>query len=190
MASWKPPVVGEGSNTPAASQYTVTPPTFFKNYDYATSKPNFPKDRGGDPTGYIWTTTQDNGFMVINLFSLVTVTPATTTVTVGDTVPLTAAVTGAVATAGVTWTVEEPGAGMTVSPTGVVTATAAGTFHAIATSVLDATKTASSTVTVTNSTPPPPASNSGGCSSAPAAGISFLALPLALFFWRKRRRHP
>ena len=41
-------------------------------YDWATSKPSFPKDRGAD-AGDVWTTSQDNGFMVINLYSKVTV---------------------------------------------------------------------------------------------------------------------
>lgn len=184
MAYYKPPSVGPVINTPPASQYTSTNPNFFKNYDYATSIPSFPKDRG-DTSGDIWTTSQDNGFMVLSLFSQVTVTPATATASINDSVPLTATVTGAVATAGVTWSVEEA-EGASVSANGTFYATTAGTYHAIATSILDATKSGSSTVTVSDSTPPA-ATGSGGCTSAPA-GISFLAAPLGLLLWSLRRR--
>ena len=123
--------------------------------------------------------------MVLSLFSQVTVTPATATASINDSVPLTATVTGAVATAGVTWSVEEA-EGASVSANGTFYATTAGTYHAIATSILDATKSGSSTVTVSDSTPPA-ATGSGGCTSAPA-GISFLAAPLGLLLWSLRRR--
>ncbi len=185
MAYYKAPSVGLTTNTPPASQYVNTNTEFFKNYDYATSKPSFPKDRG-DTTGDIWTTTQDNGFMVISLYSLVTVAPATASVAIGGTATLAATVTGAAATAGVNWSVQEAGGGVSVDPTGVVSGNIVGTYHVIATSILDSTKQASAAVTVTN--PVLPSAGSSGCTSSPTAGISLLALPLALLFWSRRRR--
>ncbi len=187
MAYFKPPTVGPVANTPPASQYTSTNPAFFKNYDYATSKPSFPKDRG-DTSGDIWTTTQDNGFMVISLFSEVSVSPASASVKLGGTTALTATVTGAASTAGVTWSVQEGGHSLAISPSGVVTGQVIGTFHAVATSILDGTKQASSAITVTDPGIPPVNSTSSGCSASPTAGVSFLGIPLALLIWRKRRR--
>ncbi len=61
----KPPA--QGTKGLPGSQYAnsnVT--TFARNFDWATSKPSFPKDRGM-ASGDIWTTSQDNGFMVVNL---------------------------------------------------------------------------------------------------------------------------
>ena len=74
MAYFKPQA--QGTKPLAGSQYanTNTTPGFVRMYDWATSKPSFPKDRGAD-AGDIWTTAQDNGFMVISLYSKVTVTP-------------------------------------------------------------------------------------------------------------------
>ena len=68
---------GAGAKALPGSQYanSNTPPTFVRMYDWATSKPSFPKDRGAD-AGDIWTTSQDNGFQVISLYSKVTVTPS------------------------------------------------------------------------------------------------------------------
>jgi hypothetical protein len=40
--------------------------TFVRNHDWATSKVSFPKDRG-DSSGDIWSTSQDNGFLVVHL---------------------------------------------------------------------------------------------------------------------------
>jgi uncharacterized protein (TIGR03382 family) len=42
------------------------PATFTRNFDWATSKASFPKDRGMT-TGDVWITNQDNGFMVVRL---------------------------------------------------------------------------------------------------------------------------
>jgi hypothetical protein len=42
------------------------PATFVRNYDFATSKPSFPKDRGM-ASGDVWTTTHDNGLLVVKL---------------------------------------------------------------------------------------------------------------------------
>ncbi len=187
MAYYKPPA--QGTKFLPSSQYTNrnADPTFFRSYDWGTSKVSFPNDRG-DTSGDVWTTSQDNGFMVISLFSQVTVTPATATSTIGDGVPLTATVTGAAATAGVNWSVEEA-EGATISANGTFFGTTAGTYHAIATSILDATKSGTSTITVSDSTPAPASGSSGGCTSAPA-GISFLAVPLGLLVWSLRRRKP
>ena len=41
---------------------------FVRNFDWATSKVSFPKDRGAT-SGDVWTTAQDNGFMVVALSS-------------------------------------------------------------------------------------------------------------------------
>ena len=56
-----------GTKALPGSQYanSVTA-TFVRNFDWATSKPSFPKDRGVS-TGDVWTTAQDNGFMVVKL---------------------------------------------------------------------------------------------------------------------------
>ncbi|WP_248358158.1 right-handed parallel beta-helix repeat-containing protein [Anaeromyxobacter oryzae] len=79
----------------------------------------------------------------------VAVTPATASVLTGATVQLAAAVTGSTDTA-VTWSVQEGAAGGIVSASGLYTAPAtAGTYHVVATSHADPTKTASSTITVT-----------------------------------------
>ncbi len=57
----------QGTKVLPGSQYANTAaPTFVRNFDWATSKPSFPKDRGM-ASGDLWTTTQDNGFMVVKL---------------------------------------------------------------------------------------------------------------------------
>ena len=64
---FKPPA--QGTKLLPGSQYAnqgTTGPTFTRNYDWATSKVSFPKDRGM-PSGDIWTTSQDNGFMVVRM---------------------------------------------------------------------------------------------------------------------------
>jgi hypothetical protein len=69
IAYLKPPA--QGAKALPGSQYanSVTPAgTFVRNFDWATSKPSFPKDRGMT-TGDVWTTSQDNGFMVVKLAS-------------------------------------------------------------------------------------------------------------------------
>jgi hypothetical protein len=177
MAYYKPPA--QGAKALPASWYANfnSPATYVRQFDWATSKVSFPKDRN-DTSGDVWTTSQDNGFMVISLYSNVAVSPAVASIAKGATQQLTATVTGAASTAGVTWAVQPTGA--TIDATGLFTGTTAGTYTAIATSIVDTTKQGSSTVTVT--TP-----SSGGCSAAPA-GIGFLAAPLGFLLWRMRRR--
>jgi len=78
----------------------------------------------------------------------VAITPTTAALITGATQQFTASVTGAGNTA-VTWTVQETGGG-TITPAGVYTAPATGgTYHVVATSVADITKSATATVTVT-----------------------------------------
>ena len=63
IAYYKPPA--QGTKSLPGSQYaTRAAPTWVRNFDWATSKPSFPKDRGMS-SGDIWTTSQDNGFMVV-----------------------------------------------------------------------------------------------------------------------------
>ena len=57
----------KGTQALPGSQYAnSTAVGFVRNYDWATSKPSFPKDRGM-PSGDVWITSQDNGFMVVKL---------------------------------------------------------------------------------------------------------------------------
>ncbi|HYD40965.1 MAG TPA: right-handed parallel beta-helix repeat-containing protein [Anaeromyxobacter sp.] len=78
----------------------------------------------------------------------VTVEPETATVEAGDELPLAATVTGSSVTA-VTWTVIEGAAGGSVSAEGVYTAPGIpGTFHVVARSVADPTRSAQVAVTV------------------------------------------
>ncbi|MGZ6125141.1 MAG: hypothetical protein ACXWLR_09285, partial [Myxococcales bacterium] len=59
----------QGTKVLRGSQYAnAVPATFVRNFDMAASKPSFPKDRGAT-TGDVWTTSQDNGFMVVKLAS-------------------------------------------------------------------------------------------------------------------------
>jgi len=83
---------------------------------------------------------------------VVTVTPSASSTTVGGTLNFQASVTGTVAgqSTAVTWSVQEL-AGGTVTAAGVYTAPAvAGTYHVVATSVADPSKTGTSTVSVTS----------------------------------------
>ena len=83
---------------------------------------------------------------------IVTVRPATATLALGGTQQFTSVVTGTANTA-VTWTISEGGGG-TIDSTGLYTAPAlAGTFHVVATSVADPSRSGSSTVTVSASLP-------------------------------------
>jgi len=67
IAYLKPPA--QGTKVLPGSQYAnAVPATFVRNFDMAASKPSFPKDRGMT-TGDVWTTSQDNGFMVVRLDS-------------------------------------------------------------------------------------------------------------------------
>jgi len=65
IAYYKPPA--KGTQVLKGSQYSLfVPPPFVHNYDMMTPKASFPKDRGA-PSGDIWTTAHDNGFMVVKL---------------------------------------------------------------------------------------------------------------------------
>jgi hypothetical protein len=78
----------------------------------------------------------------------VTVGPSAVTVPLGATQPFSAAVSGSLTTA-VTWTVREGAAGGTIDTQGNYTAPqVAGTYHVVATSVGDPTKSGTATVTV------------------------------------------
>ncbi len=62
----KPPA--QGTKALPGSQYANSNVTTFKrSFDWATSKPSFPKDRGMT-SGDLWTTSQDNGFMVVSVY--------------------------------------------------------------------------------------------------------------------------
>jgi len=180
MAYFKPPA--QGTKMLPGSQYanTNTTPGFVRMYDWSTSKPSFPKDRGMD-AGDVWTTSQDNGFMVVSVSSKVTVSPATATVETGKSQTFTATVDGAAKTAGVTWAVQEPSGG-TVTPAGAFTGTNPGTYHVTATSILDKTKSAAATVTVNAAS-----SDNGGCSAVPGSFAGLLPLG-ALISWLFLRR--
>lgn len=78
---------------------------------------------------------------------VVTVAPVALTMSVGATASLTANVVGA-AIQGVTWSVQESGGG-SISTEGVYTAPSVpGTFHVIATSQADGSRTGQATITV------------------------------------------
>jgi len=158
------------------------PSTAVREYDWATSKISFPKDRN-DPSGDIWTTSQDNGFMVISLYSAVTVSPTSAALIYSQIENFSATVTGAAATGGATWSVMEGASGGSINSEGVYTApTTAGTYHVVATALLDPTKTATAAVTV--------GAGSNGCSSA-GGGVGGFAGALGvvglLLVWRRRR---
>src|SRR5436190_1118037 len=78
----------------------------------------------------------------------VVISPRTATVVAGATQQFTATVTGTTNHA-VTWSVQEGASGGTVSNNGLYTApSSSGTFHVIATSAADSSKSAAATVTV------------------------------------------
>jgi hypothetical protein len=67
IAYYKPPA--QGTKALPGSQYanrTVPATGFVRHFDWSTSKPSFPKDRGMT-SGDVWITAQDNGFMVVHL---------------------------------------------------------------------------------------------------------------------------
>jgi hypothetical protein len=109
---------------------------------------------------------------------VVSVTPATATVTTGGTVGFSATVSGTSGgqSTAVTWSVLESGGG-TVSASGAYTAPASpGTFHVVATSVADPSRQGTATVTVT--APPPPISvtvSPASASVAPGGTVTFSA---------------
>jgi sugar lactone lactonase YvrE len=87
----------------------------------------------------------------------ITVTPGTSLMTVGASQAFTAVV-NATPSAAVTWSVQEGAAGGSVTSTGVYTAPASipgttATFHVVATSSLDSSKSSSAAVTVTSLAP-------------------------------------
>jgi 3-polyprenyl-4-hydroxybenzoate decarboxylase len=87
---------------------------------------------------------------IITAAVTVTISPTSTTVTTSATRQFTATVTNA-ANTNVTWSVQEGASGGSVNATGLYTAPGTpGTFHVIATSVQDNTKSATATVTVQN----------------------------------------
>ncbi len=84
----------------------------------------------------------------------VDVSPTTATVAAGETLAVSATVSGWVKT--VSWSVAEGAAGGIVTDAGVYTAPAtAGVYHVVATSTADLTKTGSSEITVTAAAPAP-----------------------------------
>ena len=84
----------------------------------------------------------------INVVTAVSVSPAVAVVPVGGNQTFAATVVGPANTA-VTWSVQEGAFGGTVTSGGVYTAPSAhGTFHVVATSAYDPTRTATATVTV------------------------------------------
>ena len=94
----------------------------------------------------------------------VSVSPASASVAPNAVQPFAAAVTGTANTS-VTWSVQEGAAGGRVSGAGLYTASSnEGTYHVVATSVADTTRSGIATVTVTASSPPP-----GGTNLIPAS---------------------
>jgi uncharacterized protein (TIGR03382 family) len=177
IAYFKAPA--QGTKLLPSSQYANSnAPGFVRYYDWSTSQPSFPKSRGADG-GDVWTTAQDNGFMVIRLYSAVTVSPTTATISAGNTATFAATVDGAAKTRGVKWAVQESSGG-SVSDAGVFTGSSAGTYHVVATSILDPTKSAAATVTVNSS-------DNGGCSTTSGSLAGLLPL-LALVGWTLSRR--
>lgn len=86
----------------------------------------------------------------------VAISPTTASVAVGRTAQFSATVSGS-SNSAVTWSIQEGAAGGTISGAGLYTApSAAGTYHVVATSQADATKSATATVVVTALAPPPP----------------------------------
>jgi hypothetical protein len=178
---YKPPA--QGTKVLPASEYasgnfTGSPASYYRPVDWAASKPSFPKDRG-ETSGDLWTTSQDNGFQVIHLYSLVTVAPQSASVQPGATTTLSATVAGIGTYAGVNWSVTEPGGSVTSA--GVFSSTTAGTYHVIATSVIDGTATSTAIITVA-------AASSSGCAAAPSGpwpAVAVLSL-LSYVLWRRR----
>ncbi len=100
----------------------------------------------------------------------VAITPSSTSIAAGATVAFSATVSNS-SNQGVTWSVQEGSAGGSVTSAGSYTApSTAGTYHVVATSQADTSKTASATVTVAAAPPPPPpppAPSSGSCAAEP-----------------------
>ena len=176
MAYYKPPAQG-GKALPGSNYQNASIPTFDKKYDYATSKVSFPKDRGMT-TGDIWTTSQDNGFQVISLFSAVTVTTKNASIRVNGVANLSGTVTGAASTGGLVWAVQEANGG-TVDSKGVYTAPKVpGTYHVTATALLDATKSDTATIVV---------DSARGCSTGTGASLGGLLIMVGAALLLRRR---
>ncbi len=85
----------------------------------------------------------------------ISITPQTASIATGNSFQFAASITGST-NVGVTWSVAESGGG-TVNASGLyITPATAGTYHVVATSQADTSKTASAAVTVTAPAPPPP----------------------------------
>ncbi len=185
IAYYKPPGIGtalQAGSYLSAFQGTspAGAPPFSQAYDWATSKASWPKDRGAT-TGDIWITSQNNGFMVIKLFSAVSVSPKTLTTGHDQTESFKATVTGASANAGAVWSVQEGAAGGTIDPNGTYHApSTGGTYHLVATALLDSSKTDVATVTVLGP--------HGGCSTGGASITAILGALGGVLLVRRRRR--
>ena len=185
MAYYKPPA--QGTKVLPASQYApgnaASGPggaPYNRPYDYTTAKVSFPKDRG-QTSGDIWITSHDNGFQVIKLFSAIAVSPRTLATGHDQTESFKSTVTGAAATGGTVWTIQEGAAGGTIEPNGTYHApSTGGTYHIVATALLDSSKTDTATVTVYGA--------KGGCTSGEASLSAALALGVFLML-RRRRTH-
>jgi len=104
----------------------------------------------------------------------VTVTPRNPTVTAGNSITFSASVTGT-SNPSVSWTIQEGVAGGGISSAGVYTAPSTpGTYHVVATSVTDGTKSDTATVTVSSSTVPVISSFTATPSTISAGGSSTL----------------
>jgi len=101
-------------------------------------------------TSVVDPTKKDTAAVTVTMIA-VAISPTTAATTTGGALTFSATVTGTVAgqSTGVTWSVQEASGG-TVDTSGRYTApAAAGTFHVVATSIADATKKDTATVTVT-----------------------------------------
>ena len=89
-----------------------------------------------------------SGVAAVSVHPIVTISPTTANLSMGQSLTFTATVTGSANTA-VTWRVQEGAAGGTVTSTGVYTPVAAtGTFHVVAISQADPTQQAIATIIV------------------------------------------
>jgi hypothetical protein len=97
----------------------------------------------------------------------VSVTPSSASIAAGATLTFSATVSNS-SNQGVTWSVPEGASGGNITSAGVYTApSTAGTYHVVATSSADPSKTATAPVTVSATTSTPPPSSAPDCASAP-----------------------
>ena len=182
MAYYKPK--GQGTKVLPGSQYANSnnPASFVRNYDWTTAKVSFPQDRGAT-SGDIWITSQDNGFQVVHLFSTFAVSPTSINTGQRQTEKITATITGAAATAGANWSIQEGAAGGTVDPDGTYhSPPTAGTYHVVASPILDSSLQQVVTINVAGHT-----GTSYGCGSAEGTA-AFGALALLVLAFRRRMR--